>query len=218
MRQSRGEFDHLNSTYASDIQQHLGLESPDVYPIGVGSRRNYLMDSTMNTYPGVTPRRDISINEVSPKKMAALFVSDFISGNQNRNPLSVEIIQLAEENTPVVNSFDSELTDLAKIKISDRNKNAISQMQSLSKTGLYGKYYAELKKEQRRQYFNEIKTLIARARLFNFVNFKERLQRDGALSSAEIAHLEIVNTISKQRLDILENQQERLVEILGGNK
>jgi hypothetical protein len=91
-------------------------------------------------------------------------------------------------------------------------------MQSLSKTGLYGKYYAELKKEQRRQYFNEIKTLIARARLFNFVNFKERLQRDGALSSAEIAHLEIVNTISKQRLDILENQQERLVEILGGNK
>lgn len=218
IHQSRGEFDHINSTYASDIQQHLGLESPDIYPIGTGTRRNYLMDSTMNTYPGVTPRRDIPMNQVSPKKMAALFVSDHMSGNQNRNPLSIEVMQLADENVPVVNSFDSELTDLAKIKIADRNRIAIDEMRSLGPNGVYGKYYAELKKEQRRQFINEIRALIARARLFNFVNFKERIQRDGLLSDAELAHVDIVNTISKQRLNILENQQERLVEILGGNK
>jgi len=189
-----------------------------VYPIGSGSRRNYLMDSTLNTYPGITPRRDIPMNQVSPKKMASLFVSDYLSANRNRNPLSIEVMQLADENVPVVNSFDSELTDLAKIKIADRNKGAIEDMRSLSANGVFGKYYAELKKSQQNQYITEIRELIARARLFNFVNFKERLQRDGALSDAELAHVDIINTISKQRLNILENQQERLVEILGGNK
>ena len=218
IHQSRNEYDHINSTYASDIQQHLGLESPDVYPIGLGSRRNYLLDSTMNTYPGVTPRRDIPINQVSPQKMASLFVSDYLTANRNRNPLSIEVMQLAEENVPVVNSFDSELTDLAKIKIADRNKSAIEDMRSLATNGVFGKYYAELKKSQQNQYIKEIRALIARARLFNFVNFKERLQRGGALNDAEITHVEIVNTISKQRLNILENQQERLVEILGGKK
>lgn len=218
IHQSRNDFDHINSTYASDIQQHLGLESPDVYPIGLGNRRNYLMDATLNTYPGVSPRRDIPINQVSPKKMASLFVADYLSANRNRNPLSIEVMQLADENVPVVNSFDSELTDLAKIKIADRNKGAIEEMRSLSSNGIYGKYYAEIKKEQRRAYINEIRALIARARLFNFVNFKERIRRDGVLTDAELAHVDIVNTISKQRLNILENQQDALVELLGGNK
>lgn len=218
IHQSRGDFDHINSTYASDIQQHLGLESPDIYPLGTGAKRNYLMDSTMNTHPGVTPRRDIPMSEVSPKKMASLFVSDFLGGTQNRNPLSVEVMQLADENVPVVNSFDSELTELSKIKIADRAKTAVQEMRSLSPNGVYGKYYAELKKEQRRQFINEIRQLIARARQFNFVNFKERLQRDGSLSDAELAHIQIVDTITKQRLNILENQQDRIVEILGGNK
>lgn len=218
IRRSRGDFDHINSTFASDIQQHLGLESPDIYPLGIGPRRDYLIDSTMNTQPGVTPRRDVPTSQISPKKMAALFVSDFVNGTENRNPLSVEVMQLADENVPVVNAFDSELTELSKIKIADRNKQTIKEMRSLTANGVYGKYYAELKKEQRRMFISEIRALIARARQFNFVNFKERMQRDGSLSDAELAHIDIVNKISKQRLNILENQQEALVEILGGNK
>lgn len=218
LRQGRSDFSHLDDSFASDFQQHLGVESPDVYQIGNGKRASYLVDSVQNVFQGRDANKDVLLSESSPKKMAALLVSDFINGTNNRNPATIDVFKNADENTPVTSDLASELTELSKISIVARQKNAVVNMSSLSDAGIYGQYFKELKAQQRRMFLEEIKRLLTRARAFNFVNYKQRLQRDGRLSEAELSHLDIITAISKQRLDTLEQQQDILVAILGGNK
>ena len=118
----------------------------------------------------------------------------------------------------MTSDFASELTDLSKISIVARQKDAVNNMDSLTEDGVYGKYFKELKAQQRRMFLDEIKRLLTRARAFNFVNYKQRLGRDGRLSDSEMSHLDIISAITKQRLDTLERQEDILVAILGGNK
>lgn len=218
LRSARTDFSHLDDTFASDFQQHLGLESPDVYRVGAGRRARYLVDSTRNVYPGFDKNKDVQIGEVSPGKMAALLVSDFINGTNNRNPGTIDIFKRELGADPVVSDFASELTDLAKISITERQKRAIAAMESLTEEGVYGRYFRELKEAQRRLFVQEIKKLLARAREFNFVNYKQRLTRDGRLTDAEKTHLGIIQTITEQRLKVLEQQQDAIVSALGGKK
>ena len=218
LRQGRSAFSHLDDAFASDFQQHLGLESPDVYRLGTGRRASYLMDVADNVYPGREKNKDVALSDASPKKMAALLVSDFVNGTDNRSPASIDVFKGTDTNDPVVSDLGSELTALADISIVARQKNAVTNMSSLNDDGLYGQYFKELKATQRRIFLEEVRQLLARARAFNFVNYKERLSRDGRMSEAELSHLDIISAISKQRLDVLERQQDVLVAILGGKK
>jgi len=218
MRQGRSAFSHLDDAFASDFQQHLGLESPDIYRTGVGRRAAYLMDATDNVYPGRDKNKDVALADASPKKMAALLVSDFVNGTDNRNPATIDVFKGSDSNDVAVSDFGSELTALSEISIVARQKNAVDKMASLEETGVYGQYFKELRATQRRIFLEEIRQLLTRARAFNFVNYKERLSRDGRMSEAELSHLDIIAAISKQRLDTLERQQDVLVAILGGKK
>lgn len=217
-RQPKTDFGHLDDSFASDFQQHLGIESPDIYRLKNGKRADYLIDSTQNVYPGFERNKDVSIKDVSPKKMAALVVSDFVNGTKNRNPGSIDVFKRAETNDPVVSEFASELTELSKISIVARQKNAVSDMTSIGKDGVYGEYFKELKEQQRRIFIAEVKKLIDKAREFNFVNYKQRLSIDGTISDIELVHMDIIEKISKQRLNTLEKQLDVLIAILGGNK
>jgi hypothetical protein len=218
MRQSRLDFSRLDDAFASDFQQHLGLESPDVYQVSFGKRSRYLVDSTRNVYPGFDKNRDVSLSEVDPRKMAALVVSDFVNGTNSRNPGSIDIFKRENGADIAVSDFSSELTELAKISITERQKQAIEAMDSLTEDGVYGQYFKELKAAQRRLFIQEIRKLLARAREFNFVNYKDRLTRDGVLTDVEKTHLGIIETITEQRLNVLERQQDILMAVLGGNK
>lgn len=162
--------------------------------------------------------KNAALADSSPQKVAAMLVSDFVNGTNNRNPASIEIASLPEGYTPVVNDLDSELQQLSEISIVARQAKAVDNMTSISGGGIYGQYFKELQSVQRRIFVEEIKKLIARARAFNFVNYKERLIRDGRLSDAETSHLDIVAKISKQRIDTLERQQDVMFAILGGKK
>jgi hypothetical protein len=91
-------------------------------------------------------------------------------------------------------------------------------MDSAGDAGVYGLYFKELQALQKGQFLKEIKQLLVHARSFNFVNYKQRLSRNGALSDSELTHLEVVGTIVKQRLDMLQNQEDVLIAMLGGKK
>lgn len=218
LRQGRSSFGHLDDAFASDFQQHLGLESPDIYRVATGRKASYLIDSTDNVYPGREKNKDVALSEASPKKMAALLLSDFVNGTENRSPATIDVFKGADTNDPVVSDFGSELTALSEISIVARQKNSIQNMASITDDGVYGRYFKELKAQQRRIFLEELRQLLARARAFNFVNYKERLSRDGRMSEAELSHLDIITAISKQRLDTLERQQDVMVAILGGKK
>jgi len=213
-REPINKFDAVNARFISDMQQNLGLESPDVFPVGEGDKRRYVYQTPDIVYPGTNPNREKSFNDVSPKDAAALFVSDFVTGVENRSPGTVDLIPVGNEYKPVVNAFESSLTPLAEIKV---RKNAKQTLDSfMSGANMYGDYYKQLKAAQRRQFLAQIEKLIQKARAFNFVNFRERLASDGSLTSAEKQHLNIVNTIFKQRVEILDQSMDRMRDLLGG--
>lgn len=212
------DFEHINSIFASDFQQHLGIESPDVTPVGVGNRRSYLTQSFETTYPGIKPSRDKTINDASSSSVAKMLISDFVSGVENRSPSSIEIIEIGDEVLAVPTVNDTTLTDLADIKIRQRTEKLIESFKSLQESGVYGQYYRELQEQQRRKILSEVKKLIERARLFNYVNFVQRLSVDGSLTAAEKRHIKIVQRIAEQRVGVLENILDTISDILKGSK
>jgi hypothetical protein len=216
MKDSAGNFEAINAVFQSDMQQHLGLESPDVFPVGTGDKRSYLYQTSNVVYPGVSPDKEKTVNDVNEKDMAKLFVSDFVSANTNRSPASIDVVSSAEEYKPVSNVFETELTPLAEIKVREQTKKVIDGFKAAQGDGIYGDYYKKLKASQRRLFLREIQKMLERARLFNFTNYRSRLTSGGELTAGEKAHIDIVQKIQKNRLEILSSTIENLNEILGG--
>ena len=216
MKDSANNFEAINAVFQSDMQQHLGLESPDVFPVSKGDRRSYLYQASDSVYPGTSPDRQKTLSDISEKDMAKLFVSDFVSANTNRSPASIDIVPSAGEYKPVSNVFETELTPLAEIKVREQTKKAIENFKAGQGQGIYGAYYKKLKASQRRLFLREIQKMLERARLFNFTTYKNRLQSGGELTPGEKTHIEIVQKIQQNRLNILSSTIENLNEILGG--
>jgi hypothetical protein len=216
--QPKVDFEHINAVFASDMQQHLGIESPDVAIAGSGNRRPYLIQSIAATYPGVASSEDKTISDADSLSIARIMVSDFITAVENRSPSTLDILEIGDSviAAPMLN--DTNLTPLAEIKIRKRTELLIEEFRSLQESGIYGKYYRELKEQQRRKVINEIKKLIERARLFNYVHFLQRLTVDGKLSDAEKRHIKIVQKIAEQRVDVLENVLGVIGDILKAAK
>lgn len=216
MKDSTNNFEAINAVYQSDMQQHLGLESPDVFPIGKGDKRSYLYQASDSVYPGTSPDRQKTLSDISEKDMAKLLVSDFISANTNRSPASVDVVPSGDEYKPVSNVFETDLTPLAEIKVREQTKKVIDDFKSGQGSGIYGEYYKKLKASQRRLFLREVQKMLERARLFNFTTYKNRLEFGGELTAGEKTHIDIVKKIQENRLNILSLTIENLNEILGG--
>lgn len=213
-KEPTNKFDAMNARFISDLQQHLGLESPDVFPVGKGDNRRFIYQTSDVVYPGTSINPEKSFNDVGPKDAAALMVSDFISGIDNRSPGTLDIVPIGGEYRPVVNSFESQLTPLSEIRVRRRTQDTVQAFANGS--SLYGAYYKQLKAAQRRQFLLQIEKLINKARAFNFISFRERLTADGTMSTAEKQHLNIINTILKQRINVLDQSMSRIRDTLGG--
>jgi hypothetical protein len=208
------DFEHLNAVLVSDIQQHFGIESPDIYPYGNGGRRPYLKETSGTVYPGVSPSVNKLFKDADVPSVAALLVSDLISGDLNRSPSSVDVMELSDK-TPLVPTINlPNFDDTAKrVKTAEE---LIREMASLSENGLYQGYYRELKSAQKRQFLAVINKLLERARAFNFEKYQARFAIDGQLSQAEKTHLQIIQKIVNQRIDSLERAGDIIRKILGG--
>ena len=87
-------------------------------------------------------------------------------------------------------------------------------MKPLSSDSIYSSYYRELRENQREAFRAELEDLLERAREFNFTDYRARLYRDGALSSAEKTHLNIIQTIVEARIETLAASYEAILERL----
>ena len=208
------DFEHLDATLVSDIQQHFGIESPDVYPYGLGSRRPYLKQTSGTVYPGTAPSTSKLFKDGDISHVAALMVSDLLTGDTNRSPSSVDIIELSDKNAVVPTINLPDFTEISKkVKTAEE---LIREMASLSENGSYQEYYRELKTQQKRQYLAVINKLLEKARAFNFEKYQARFTIDGKLSEAEKIHLGIIQKIVNQRIGSLERAGDLIRNILGG--
>lgn len=214
-----GENEHIGQRVASDFQQFMGLESPDVFFVGTGSRRKYLVESPDDIIRGYTVDRKKTFSDYAPEDVAKMLVSDWITDQRVRDPGSIVPVSSGDTTKPVVtNNYTSALTDLDKIQIRERTRMTINNFLKSPGNDKYLLYFQQLKKQQQLAFRREIDALLLRARKFNFTQLKTRMYSDGKLSGAEKAHLDIVEQIIETRINVYENSKNTLLEIFGALK
>ena len=168
---------------------------------------------------GFSVDRRKTMQDYEPQDVAKMLVSDWLMDNRGRTPGSVISVSDGEKTRPIVSgSPNSGLVDLDKIKIVERQKMTLNDFMGGGDSREYVKYFQRLQREQRLAFRKEIEDLLLRARRFNFTRFKEKLYRDGKLTDAEKAHLNIIGQILDNRIKIYTNSKNSLMEILGAEK
>ena len=220
LKSSKSEFEHLAEKYASSIQEHFGLLAPDTFFVGEGSKRKYLTQALDSILPNYRPDRDSDVTGADMRDISALMIADLLSDKPNRDVDSLSLLVGNDDKKRLVatNNFNSGLTDLSKIQIRERTEASLDDIKGQIISDFYLNYYQELKEAQRRQTKLFIDKLVQRARLFNFSTFKSKLYSDGQLSSAEKTHLNILELLFKQRLQMLKTVTENIESILSGKQ
>jgi hypothetical protein len=210
------KFEHIGQKFASDVQQSLGLESPDVFFVGKGENRKYLVQDTDSVLRGYKTDRNRVFNDYEPEDVARIMVADWLTDQRERDPGSIIPVSDGKEVKPVlVNNFTSGLTDLDKIKIAKRRELSVESFYDKQRAAMYEQYWKELKENQRFAFKKTIENLLKRARAFNFTEFRTRLYSDGQLTGAEKTHLEILETIFEQKVNRLVTSKQTLLRVIG---
>jgi hypothetical protein len=213
------QYEHIGQKFASDMQQHLGLESPDVLFVGTGEKRKYLVEDPATLIRGYQVDRRKTFSDYKPEDVAKMLVSDWLTDQRVRDPGSIVAVSSGSDAKPIVtNNFTSGLTDLENISIVDRQKMTINQFLDGPEGDRYVAYFQKLQQQQRFAFRREIDALLLKARQFNFTQFKNRLYSDGKLSDAEKAHLNIIGRILDLRIQKYADSRDTLMEILGAKK
>jgi len=211
------KFQHLAERFASDVQQHLGLESPDVLFVGkAGDRRQYLREDIETSIPGATFNPNAKMSDFKPQDVARMMISDILTDQRGRPMTSVYGVTTMDGEVPVLaQNFTSGLVDLSKIEITKRMKLGIAGLYGVEGTVDYSKYYKELKIEQQIVFRKFLDSLIRRAREFEVRELRRKLNI-GGLSDGEKQHLEIIGKIYAIRLDLLTSSKRSIIDYLRG--
>lgn len=214
-----GKFHHIAERFASDLQQHLGLESPDViWAAKRGDSRPYLREDVESAVTGGKFNPEINFGSLDPADVARMMVSDFLTDQRDRPLSSIYPIETADGVRAILaQNSNSGLTDLSKIEITKRTKMNIQEFYETQLTPSYSDYYQALQAEQRILFIKLISQMINRARNFNPNKFKNDMDGYG-LSEGEKIHLNIISKLFEERLSVLQNQKQILRSIVTGGK
>ena len=218
--ESPKKMQHLSERFASDVQQFLGMESPDVlFSEKPGDRRKYLRQDVEMAVPGGRFNPDISLEQIEPEDVARMMIADFLTDQRERPATSIYPIETPDGYRAVLAQNDtSGLVDLSKVEITKRMEMQIAEYYSEGLKPSYSDYYQKLKAEQRILFMKLISQLINRARSFNVNRFGEDMNRYG-ISEGEKIHINIVGKLFDSRLEVLNTQKDVLRTIIrGGSK
>jgi len=215
----KSNFEAISQRFVSQVQQHLGIESPNVIPVGIGDKRDYLVEDAATALKGSKIDTDSGFSQVPWTEVTRLMIADLLTDMSNRNSGSIEIADYNGKKKVIPISNDGAgLVELSNISITERTAADIKDLLSPTEMQLYLKYFKELQTSQRGQRLKFLATLIIRAREFNLSVFKSRLYADSKLSIGEKNHLDILETLYGGRLEKLVAQDTALQEILSGSK
>lgn len=213
------QLQHIGERFASDVQQSIGLESPDIlFADKPGDTRKFLRQDVISAIPGGTFNPDAKFNELEPRDVAALAISDFLTDQRQRPSSSIYTIDTADARRLISGqNSTSGLIDLSKIEITKRMKMRIEEFYAGQGGPSYSDYYQALKAEQRAIFLKYLSQLINKARSFDAARFRDTLGQYG-LSEGEKIHLNIVEKLFNTRLEILSNQKTVLRSIIIGGR
>lgn len=206
LEKRKEKYAAVSERFAEDLQQFLGVESPDVFPVGRGDRRSFLRERPESAVIGSSLDRSKTWEMMPIGDMAGLFVADILSDTRERNPESIVAASLGDRIFAMsIANIGTGLTNLSEIEIAKRSKMTIDQILQGGSGARYSEYYRKLRAEQQAQLRRLIASLLQRARKFNFDQYRDRLATTGELTDGEKIHMEVLGKIFKQRIRILSN-------------
>ena len=211
------KYQHIDELFAADIQQHIGLESPDVIlASGPGPERPYIREDVETAFNGAKFNPAIKFDELDPKDVAKIMISDYLTDQENRPMSSIYPMETASGPTPMLaQNILSQLMDLDKISITKRNKINLLKFYTNFTGAYYSKYYLALKLEQRVVFRKTLDAIIKRAKSASLATMRERFKKDG-LSIGELQHLAILEKLFTNRLESLFGSKRSIIELLEG--
>lgn len=215
----KSDFEAITQRFVSQVQQHMGVESPNVMLIGTGNKRGYLVEDAATSLKGSKIDTDAGFSQAPWSDVMRLMVADLLTDMGNRNSGSIEIADYNGKKKLIPISNDGAgLVELSKISVRERTEAELRDLLSPSESQLYIKYFKELQAKQRAQQLQFLATLIQRARAFNLSNFKSKLYADGKLTSGEKIHLNILEALYTTRIEKLVQQDSALQDIISGKQ
>jgi hypothetical protein len=210
-------YQHLAERFASDLQQHLGMESPDVIFVGKpNDKRKYLRQDVESAVPGGVFNPNQKFENLDIADVARMLVSDFLTDQRSRPASSIYPIDTADGTRAVLaDNTTSGLIDLSKIEITKRMKMRLNDFYGAQLTPAYSDYYQKLRAEQRVLFMKLLSQMINRARSFNSKKFASDMNGYG-MSDGEKIHLNIISKLFNSRLDVLQNQKQVLRSLISG--
>ena len=204
LEKQRAKYAAISERFAEDVQQFLGVESLDVFPVGKGDRRSFLRERPESAIIGSKINRTKTWKDIPMRDIAGLFVADMLTDVRQRNSESVVAVDLGDRTFGMSTVNDGAgLTDLSKIEITNRMKMSIDDLLKEGINSRYSEYYKTLKAQQQAQMRQLIATLLRKARKFNFNQYRDRLNASTELSEGEKIHIEVLGKIIGQRIRIL---------------
>lgn len=211
------KYQHLAERFASDLQQHLGMESPDVLFVGKpNDKRIYLRQDVESAVPGGTFNPNQKFENLDMADVARMMVSDFLTDQRSRPASSIYPIDTADGTRAVLaENTTSGLVELSKIEITKRMKIRLGEFYGGQLVPAYSDYYQKLRAEQRVLFIKLISQMINRAKSFSPKKFRSDMNGYG-MSEGEKIHLNIIEKLFTSRLDVLQTQKQTLRSLLSG--
>jgi hypothetical protein len=210
-------FQHIGERFAADVQQQLGLESPDViFADKPGEVRKFLRQEVTSAIPGGVFNPEIKFNELEPSDVAALMVSDYLTDQRERPLTSIYTIDTPDARRLIAGqNATSGLVDLSKIEITKRMNLRLNDFYATQLTPSYSDYYQSLKAQQRVAFMKFLSVMIQRAKKFNSLEFQKSLSKYG-LSEGEKIHINILGKLFDARLENLNAGKDTLKKLISG--
>jgi len=216
---AKSDFEAVTQRFVSQVQQHMGVESPNIVLVGTGNKRSYLVEDAATALKGAKIDTEAGFAQAPWSDVMRLMVADLLTDMGNRNSGSIEIADYNGKKKLIPISNDGAgLVELSNISIRERTQAQLRDLVQPSESQLYIKYFKELQARQRAQQLQFLATLIQRARAFNLSSFKSRLYTDGKLNSGEKIHLNILETLYTTRLEKLVQQDSALQDVISGRQ
>ena len=204
LEKQKPKYASISERFAEDVQQFLGIESLDVFPVGKGDRRSFLRERPESAIIGSKINRYKTWNDMPARDITGLFVSDLLMDVRDRKPESVVAVDLGDRTFGMsIFNDGAGLTNLSDIEITQRMKMSIEDLLASTIGSHYSEYYRSLKATQQSQMKKLIATLLRRARKFNFNQYRDRLNVSGELSDGEKIHMNVIGKIFAQRIKVL---------------
>lgn len=209
-------FEHIGAAFASELQRSMELIAPKVRLTGSGKKRNYMLGEAQDAELQGVQVRATDIASIPADDVVGILISDYLTDTRDRNPSTIVPIRIGGRMRAVASmNSNSGLSGLTAAEIKNRRQLQVDEFFNKKQRLSYLQYFENLRAEQRKKALLMFEKLLEQASEFDFRRFRQALAIDGNLSSAELTHMSILETIFEQRVNILKSSSGTLKRLIG---